>query len=73
MSNPSEENNPQWGTPEHGASHTGGVNPYGGQNPSKFGTESYDPNAYGGPVQEPDKFRKLKLFTLVSLAIFVVN
>ena len=73
MSNPPQENDPQWRTSEEGPSQAGGVNPYPGQSASKFGTESYDPNAYGGPVEQPDKFRKLKLFTLVSLAIFVLN
>ncbi|NDK31079.1 hypothetical protein [Nesterenkonia haasae] len=74
MSNPPQDNHSQWGpASEHGASQPGGENPYAGHNPSKFGTEAYDPNAYGGPLEQPDKFRKLKMFTLVSLAIFVIN
>lgn len=73
MTNPPQDNNPQWGANPEGAPQSGGDNPYADQSPSKFGTEAYHPNAYGGPVEQPDKFRKLKLFTLVSLAIFLFN
>jgi hypothetical protein len=76
MSNPPHDNHPndpQWGTPEHGAAPGGGEAPYGGAGPSKYGTEAYQPHAYGGPIEAPDKFRKLKLFTLVSLAVYVLN
>lgn len=76
MSNPPHENHPnepQWGTPEHGATPGGGETPYSGPSPSKYGTEAYHPHVYGGPVEAPDKFRKLKLVTLVSLAVYVLN
>lgn len=66
---------PQWGTPAQGSGHDAAASPYSPhpQGGSKFGTEAYDPNAYGGPVQELDKFRKLKLFLLVSLGIYAIN
>lgn len=73
MSNPPQDNQPQWGTPDEGGPRSDGERPFVGQNPSKYGTEAYDPHAFGGPVEEPDKFRKLKLFTLVSLGIYAIN
>lgn len=70
---PSNPGGPQWGDPAEQAGNDAAANPYQQHSGSKFGTQAYDPNAYGGPVGEPDKFRKLKLFTLISLGVYMVN
>lgn len=78
--NPGQD--PQGQSPAGGPYDGGaGANPYGQpagvppeQQPGgKFGTASYNPNAYGGPIEEPDKYRKLKLFTLISLGLYVIS
>lgn len=45
----------------------------GGQPTSKFGTDPYAAGTHGGPMAEPKKFSQLKLFTLISLAVYVVS
>lgn len=48
--------------------------PEGGpQQGPRFGTQPYDPSAVGGPMAEPPKYARLKQYTLLSLAIFVVS
>ncbi|GAA1144992.1 hypothetical protein [Nesterenkonia lutea] len=61
-------------TPPYGeqpGGHPGGQP--GGQPNPKYGTDPYAPGTYGGPMAEPKKFSLLKTFTLVSLAIYVLN
>ncbi|GAA3701980.1 hypothetical protein GCM10022377_14530 [Zhihengliuella alba] len=56
-------------------------NPYGqsaggqpGQQPgSKFGTDAYDPNQYGGTAAEPKQFGLLKKVTIASAVLFVIS
>ncbi|NLS10382.1 hypothetical protein HGQ17_10335 [Nesterenkonia sp. MY13] len=65
MTTPPNDNTPQWGQPSPQ-----------GEDPStgpKFGTEAYNPQAFGGPVEEPAKFRSLKIFTLVSGGLFLIS
>ncbi|TLP76898.1 DUF3784 domain-containing protein [Nesterenkonia sphaerica] len=76
MSNPPHEDrsqDPQWGLPDQSAASGAGRPPEPGPSSSRYGTEPYDPQAYGRPVPEPEKFRKLKRFTLLSLAVYLIN
>lgn len=56
-----------------------GRDPYAGQDTgagggSKFGTHAYDPQAgYGGPMEEPRAFGRLRMLTVVSLVVYVVS
>ncbi|WP_150462071.1 hypothetical protein [Nesterenkonia ebinurensis] len=76
MSTPPHDSNPQWGSPAEGSTNDdAAVPPYPGEadSGSKFGTESYNPNAYGGPVEEPAKYAQLKQFTLFSFGLYVLS
>ncbi|WP_120003125.1 hypothetical protein [Nesterenkonia muleiensis] len=64
---------PQWEAPGQGAGNDAAANPYGQQSGSKFGTEAYSANAYGGPVEEPQKYSLLKTMTLVSFGLYLVS
>lgn len=70
---PPNGGSPQWEAPGQGAVNDGAANPYGQQSGSKFGTEAYSANAYGGPVEEPQKYSLLKTMTLVSFGLYLVS
>lgn len=72
MSTPPNDGSPQWGNPAEGNNQAPG-SPYHPPAGSKFGTDAYNPNAYGGPVQEPAKYGKLKQLTLLSFGLYVLS
>lgn len=81
MSTPSNDNNPQWGSPDAQGGQPGpaGAGPYGGAQPAggpagKFGTTGYDPGAaYNAPMEEPRQYSLLKTMTLVGLGLYVLS
>ncbi|GFZ76278.1 hypothetical protein [Nesterenkonia alkaliphila] len=72
MSTPPNDGSPQWGSPAEGHNDAA-ANPYPATPGGKYGTDAYNPNAYGGPVQEPAKYGKLKQFTLLSFGLYVLS
>lgn len=54
----------QWGHPAPA---------YGSQPGSKYGTAPYDPNAFGGPVQEPKEYGLLMKLLYGVFGIYLIN
>lgn len=65
---PGQSRQPQYGQqPGYAQSH--GVQ---GSQGSKYGTQSYQPGSYGGPVSEPAEYRRLLSMTLAVLGLYVL-
>ena len=70
---PPNEGTPQWGNPDQGSGGAAAAGPYAQQSGPKFGTEAYNANAYGGPIDEPRKYSLLKTLTLASFGLYLVS